>query len=88
MKEITYVGPLQAAFVASIIAAIASFVGTIVWTVIPGALGGTGLAPSQILVAFLSPLWAGAITFVTTALSCAAYNWAAARFGGIKVRLV
>lgn len=29
-----------------------------------------------------------AVTFVTTALSCAAYNWAAARFGGIKVRLV
>jgi len=87
MKEITYIGPLQAAVVASVVAMILSLVGVLVGTVIPSLLSGNFFRLSSVLMVLGWPLVTGAIIFFTTVLSCVAYNWVAARFGGVKVML-
>ena len=88
MREITYIWPLQAAALASIVTAIIAAVTSFALSILPMLMSGANNASGDIMLYWLmTPLAAGATAFFSTAVGCITYNFVARKYGGVKIML-
>ena len=87
LREITYVGPLQAAVIISIVTAIVAAITSFALSVLPILVSGGAATAYTFFYWLVIPLVAGATAFGSTAAGCIVYNFVARKFGGIKIVL-